>query len=52
MSTAPGAYNPVTSDFDQMKLKLMKKKKLISRSQWSQNIAFDATGKRIIVVSY
>jgi hypothetical protein len=36
----------VTSDFDQLRLKILKKKKMASRSGWAQNIAFEATDTR------
>jgi hypothetical protein len=46
LNTAPGCYNPLTSDFDKLKLKILKQKKMASRSGWVQNIAFAATDKR------
>lgn len=44
--TSPGDYNPLTSDFERTKIKLMKRKKMHSRSGWAQNISFDATESR------
>lgn len=46
MNTAPGLYNPITSDFDKLRLKIMKQKKMSSRSGWAQNIAFTTTDSR------
>eukprot|EP00600_Ochromonadales_sp_CCMP1393_P001586 CAMPEP_0174977182 /NCGR_PEP_ID=MMETSP0004_2-20121128/13462_1 /TAXON_ID=420556 /ORGANISM="Ochromonas sp., Strain CCMP1393" /LENGTH=552 /DNA_ID=CAMNT_0016228327 /DNA_START=66 /DNA_END=1724 /DNA_ORIENTATION=- len=46
LTTAPGAYSPITSDFDQMRLNILKKKKLAIRSGWAQNIAFASTETR------
>ena len=43
---APGKYNPLTSDFDTMRLKILKQKKMHSRSDWAQNIAFASTDTR------
>jgi hypothetical protein len=45
-SVAPGAYNPITSDFDILRLKNLKKKKMSVRSGWAQNIAFTSTETR------
>lgn len=42
----PGKYNPLTSDFDQMKIKILKHKKMTNRSHWAQNIAFTSTETR------
>ena len=36
----------MTSDFDQLKLKILKQKRISSRSDWAQKIAFTATEKR------
>ena len=46
LTTAPGAYSPVTSDFDQIRLKILKQKKMAARSGWAQNIAFTSTEGR------
>lgn len=46
ITTAPGAYSPITSDFDQARLKILKQKKMASRSGWAQNIAFTSTETR------
>lgn len=46
LTTAPGAYSPVTSDFDQLRLKILKQKKMAVRSGWAQNIAFTSTEGR------
>lgn len=46
LTTAPGAYSPVTSDFDQLRLRILKQKKMAARSGWAQNIAFTSTEGR------
>jgi hypothetical protein len=46
LETAPGKYNVISSDFDQLRLKILKQKKMASRSDWAQNIAFTSTTKR------
>ncbi len=46
ISSAPVSYNAVMSDFDQMRLKILKQKKMASRSGWAQNIAFTSTETR------
>ena len=46
LQTAPGAYDPIISDFDSAKIKIIKQKKFKSQSGWAQNIAFDATESR------
>lgn len=46
LTTAPGAYSPVTSDFDQLRLRILKQKKMAVRSGWAQNIAFTSTESR------
>jgi hypothetical protein len=46
VSVAPGTYNPITSEFDQMRLKIMKQKKMATRSDWAHNIAFTSTEGR------
>lgn len=51
LSTAPGAYNPLTSDFEKQRLKILKQKKMASRSGWVQNIAFSGTEKRFMDVN-
>lgn len=48
MNTAPGLYDPMTSDFDKLKLRILKQKKMASRSGWVQNIAFAATERRFV----
>lgn len=45
-TTAPGSYDPRTSDFDNAKLKILKQKQIASRSGWAQNISFSATEQR------
>lgn len=40
--TAPGMYT-VPTDFEQARIKILKKKKLVSRSGWAFNVAFDST---------
>ncbi len=47
LQTAPGSYNLLTSDFDQDRLKILKQKKMISRSQWASNVAFASTEQRL-----
>ena len=44
--TSPGSYDPLTSDFDQLKLKILKQKRISSRSDWAKKIAFTGTEKR------
>jgi len=46
LHTAPGSYSPLVSDFDIAKIKVLKKKKMVSRSGWAQNVAFDVTERR------
>jgi hypothetical protein len=46
IDVAPGKYNPITSDFDRLRIKILKQKKMISRSDWAQNIAFVSTEER------
>lgn len=41
--TSPGAYNPLASDFDKLRLKILKQKKMAGRSSWAQNVAFATT---------
>jgi hypothetical protein len=47
LTTAPGAYSPVTSDFDQLRLRILKQKKMAVRSGWAQNIAFTSTERYV-----
>ena len=44
--TAPGSYNIIASDFDNIRLKILKQKKMAQRSGWAQNIAFTSTETR------
>lgn len=46
LQTAPGTYQPLTSDFDKLRLKILKQKKMVSRSGWAKNIAFLGTDTR------
>jgi hypothetical protein len=46
INVPPGKYNPITSDFDRLKLKIYKHKKISNRSDWAQNIAFESTETR------
>jgi len=46
IQTCPGLYNPLTSDFDLERLRILKNKRMASRSGWAQNIAFASTEKR------
>ena len=43
---APGDYNPLTSDFEKVRLKALKQKKLTNRSLWASSVAFTGTEKR------
>lgn len=52
ISSAPVSYNAVTSDFDQMRLKILKQKKMASRSGWAQHIAFTSTETRFADAAY
>ncbi len=36
----------MTSDFDQLRLRILKQKKMAARSGWAQNIAFTSTEGR------
>jgi hypothetical protein len=44
--TAPGSYNPMVSDFDASKIKILKKKKMLTRVGGSDSVAFDTLEKR------
>lgn len=52
ISTAPGSYNIIASDFDNMRLKILKQKKMAQRSGWAQNIAFTSTETRFTEDQY
>jgi hypothetical protein len=43
---APGTYDPLTSDFDLSRLKIVRRKKLLQRSQWTQDISFQSRDRR------
>lgn len=43
--TSPGMYT-VPTEFESARLRILKKKKLVSRSGWAYNVAFDSTGTR------
>jgi len=43
--TAPGMYT-VPTEFEAARIKILKKKKLVSRSGWAYNVAFDGTEDR------
>jgi len=45
---APGAYTPQTSDFDNNKVGILKKKRMASRSDWAMAVSFDSTESRFI----
>jgi len=45
-TTAPGAYSPMVSDFEQSRMKILKQKKMASHSNWAQHIAFTSTEAR------
>jgi hypothetical protein len=46
LSNSAPSNTVVSSDFDQMRLKILKQKKMASRSGWAQNIAFTSTETR------
>lgn len=46
VQTAPGSYTPLVSDFDVNRLKILKHKRMVSRSGWAQNISFQSTDER------
>lgn len=50
LHTAPGAYNPITSDFDNQKLKILRQKKMTNRSRWVKGISFEATEPRFFTL--
>jgi len=50
LTVAPGQYNPITSDFDKSKIKILRQKRVASRSGWAQNISFASTEKRFEIV--
>jgi len=43
--TAPGMYT-VPTEFEAARIKILKKKKLVSRSGWAYNVAFEGTDER------
>lgn len=43
--TAPGMYNVLT-EFESAKVKILKRKKLVARSGWAYNVAFQSTEAR------
>lgn len=49
--TAPGKYNPITSDFDNLKIKLLRKKHNTSKSGWASHIAFEGTESRFFDIA-
>lgn len=49
LNTAPGSYDPLTSDFDKNYRKTLKQNMLRAKSQWARSIAFNATGKKTAV---
>lgn len=48
LQTSPGTYNPITSDFELNRIKIMKQKRSAARSGWAQNVSFDATEARFM----
>jgi hypothetical protein len=50
LQTSPGTYNPITSDFELNRIKIMKQKRASGRSGWAQNISFDATEARFMML--
>ena len=39
-------YTPLTSSFDEAKLKILKRKRMASRSDWAMTVSFDSTAPR------
>jgi hypothetical protein len=46
IKTHPGSYNPLTSDFEKNRIDVLKKKRMLARSGWAQNISFESTEER------
>jgi hypothetical protein len=46
INVPPGKYNPITSDFDKLRIKILKSKKMSAKSDWAQHIAFVSTEQR------
>lgn len=46
LQTAPGGYNVIHSDFDQQRLQIMRRKKILQHSSWAQNVGFASTTGR------
>lgn len=44
--THPGTYKPMTSDFDKNRVKILRRKRMVARSGWAQNVAFQGTEER------
>ena len=49
LTIAPGSYDPLTSDFDNMYAKILRQKRLTIKSQWAQSISFLGTDSRLKV---
>lgn len=49
LAVAPGSYDPLTSDFDNLYAKILKQKRMISKSPWASSIAFNGTDSRLKV---
>ena len=46
LRTAPGDYDPLTSDFELSRLRILKQKRLVARSSWAGDVGFAATEMR------
>lgn len=46
IKTHPGSYNPITSDFERNRLKILRRKRMLGRSGWAQNVSFQSTEER------
>jgi hypothetical protein len=42
----PGAYTPLTSDFDVNKIKILKSNRMKARSDWGRSVSFTTSGAR------
>ena len=52
LSTGPGTYNPLTSDFDKHYARILKNKRLLAKSTWATSVAFSTTDKRTAVFEH
>ena len=44
--THPGSYKPMTSDFDKNRVQILRRKRMMARSGWAQNVSFQCTEER------